>query len=75
MRRFIAGAQCPACQSLDSLYVNSEETAENYQHLYCIRCDYHSERKHSESNQEQTSERLTQEGLDDTDKEGKIKWH
>lgn len=75
MKRFIAGAQCPACQSLDSLYVNSEETADNNQHLYCVRCDYYSERKHSQRNYSEINQSSTSENPEDDGASKKIKWH
>ena len=37
MKRFIAGATCPKCESTDSLFFNVKESEDR---VYCTRCDY-----------------------------------
>jgi len=37
MKRFIAGAQCPKCKNIDTLYL-SRQTENNV--VACTRCDY-----------------------------------
>lgn len=37
-KRFIAGAVCPKCQSLDTLAVGHENEAEV---VVCVKCGYH----------------------------------
>jgi uncharacterized metal-binding protein (TIGR02443 family) len=34
-QRFIAGARCPKCQSIDSLLINQDD-----QSIECVDCDY-----------------------------------
>ncbi len=36
-KRFIAGAKCPSCNSLDSLMLYYENNVEK---LACVKCDY-----------------------------------
>jgi len=38
MKRFVAGSNCPKCNSKDSLRVWSEA---KLQFMDCIKCDYH----------------------------------
>ena len=59
MKRFIAGAQCPQCKNLDTLFV---ETRTNNNEVACSRCDYHDVRgsvvkETNEENEQETQEK------------------
>lgn len=38
VKRFLAGAQCPACGQMDKLVVFREQEQD---HVECVRCGYH----------------------------------
>lgn len=38
IKRFLAGAQCPACGLMDKLVVYRQQELE---HVECVRCGYH----------------------------------
>lgn len=68
MKRFIAGANCPKCNYVDSLYFETEEEADR---VHCTRCDYSSVR--GENFVADQSEFENDEFAEDSAKE--IKWH
>ncbi|BDM65724.1 DNA-binding protein [Shewanella sp. NFH-SH190041] len=37
-KRFVAGARCPGCQALDSVYLYQDNGVET---VACTECDYH----------------------------------
>jgi uncharacterized metal-binding protein (TIGR02443 family) len=60
VKRFIAGAQCPQCQTLDSLYLNSEDAVEQ---LHCSRCDYLANRNDAQQAPESDKSEVKKEEL------------
>lgn len=67
MKRFIAGAKCPACEKQDTLYFKSED---QYETVYCSRCTYQEKRAEqiNDSDEHKEKETLSQ-------KDQSIKWH
>jgi len=61
MKRFIAGAKCPACHQEDTLYFKSED---QYETVYCSRCGYQEKRA--------TELQTTDENNDESNP---VKWH
>lgn len=58
-RRFIAGAVCPKCQSLDSIMLYMENNVEK---ISCVKCDY-TEVQTEQQVQEQTRQNESVIGL------------
>jgi uncharacterized metal-binding protein (TIGR02443 family) len=61
VKRFVAGASCPSCGQIDSLYFESKQQDQ----VFCSRCNYQAKRA-SEIDKEPDHKK-------DSDQE--IKWH
>jgi uncharacterized metal-binding protein (TIGR02443 family) len=55
-KRFIAGAKCPSCNSIDTLMLYFENNVEK---LACVNCDY----KETQTSQEVTAASKTATGV------------
>ena len=72
MRRFIAGATCPLCHQLDTLYVDPDNKLDL---VSCTRCDYEALRASDNTATHQTVPPvLKSEASDLNDKEAPVKF-